>query len=107
MDRMTCPCCLDSTPTMEVRFDVKGRPYCICTSCSVRIFTRGSQSLVGLAMLAPLMATLAQEIRNDRATWETFQATRRKVEQSLRRVTSPEPEAATAEVLTAAAGAAR
>ena len=108
MERMTCPCCLDKTPSLETRFDVKGRPYCTCTSCSARVFVRGSQSLVGLAMLNPYAATLAEKISTDRATWELLQATRRQVESSLRQVASPEPVAtATAATLDVAAGASR
>ena len=104
MERMTCPCCLDITPSLETRFDVKGRPYCTCTACSARVFVRGSQSLVGLAMLNPFAATLAKQIVNDRPTWELLQTTRRQVETSLRRVASPEPETLNAATLVAAAG---
>lgn len=104
MERMTCPCCLSLPPSLETRFDVKGRPYCTCSSCSARVFVRGSQSLVGLAMLNPLATTLAEKITTDRATWEVLQTTRRQVEASLRRVSTPEPETLNAATLVAAVG---
>ena len=104
MERMTCPCCLSLPPSLETRWDRLSRPYCTCVQCSCRLFVRGSQSLVGLAMLNPFATTLAEKITTDRATWEVLQTTRRQVEMSLRRVASPEPETVTAATLAVAAG---
>ena len=79
MDRLTCPCCHEPAK-LETRFDVKGRPYLTCGSCSVRIFPRGVQSIVGLTMMSPLVDALRERIGADRAEWERAQETRRRVE---------------------------
>lgn len=107
MERLTCPCCLDRSPSLETRLDIKSRPYMVCTSCSARLFIRGAQSLVGLAMLNPLAAALAEQIVSDRATWDLLQTTRRRVEASLRPTVLEPATTTTAEALAAAAGATR
>lgn len=105
MERYACPCCLELT--LEVRFDVKGRPYCTCTSCSARIFLRGTQSLVGIAMVSPLIEAMVEETKTSREAWQRMQETRERVARSLR-TTSPETTTTTtAADLAVAAGAAR
>lgn len=111
-ERMACPCCFETE--LEIRFDKHGRPYCTCGACSARIFPRGMQSLVNLAILSPLASAMAERIATDREEWERAQATRIRVEASLRPTTRTESlpttavATATAESLSAlAAGGAR
>lgn len=105
MDRLTCPCCHEPAK-LETRFDVKGRPYLTCGSCSVRIFPRGVQSIVGLTMMSPLVDALRERIGADRAEWERAQETRRRVEAAMTHRTAPATATAAtlAEPVTAAGG---
>lgn len=108
MDRLTCPCCHEKA-SLETRFDVKGRPYLTCASCSVRIFPRGVQSIVGLTMMSPLVDALRERISTDRAEWDRAQETRRRVEEAMTHRAAPATATAAtlAEPTAATAGGAR
>jgi hypothetical protein len=81
MTLITCPCCHEHN--LQTRIDAKSRPYLTCGSCSVRIFPRGLNSIVGLRLMSPLVDALAERIRTDRTEWEHAQEVRRSVELEL------------------------
>ncbi len=89
MDRLCCPCCL-APGKLDLRFDKLSRPYGVCISCGVKLFFRGTQSLVGLAHLSPVAEALATKISTDRDEWARLQATRRTVETWMAQARSPE-----------------
>ena len=41
-----CLCCLNQS-ALELRLDVKGRPYFVCNVCGCRLFMRGKLSMKG------------------------------------------------------------
>lgn len=59
---------------MELRFDVKGRPYMVCDSCQTRCFFRTSTSVGGLAVLGPHIEALAAKTRDEPAYGEQVRA---------------------------------
>ena len=87
MQRLTCPCCL-AEAKLELRFDKLSRPYGVCTSCQVKMFFRGTESIVGLSHLSPVAAALAKKIATDQDEWRRLQTTRTTVEEALRAATT-------------------
>lgn len=64
-----CPLCLAGK--LELRYDKKSRPYCVCTTGCIRLFARNSRALVALAFWSDLLQT-RMNVERLRAFLDTY-----------------------------------
>ena len=65
-----CTFCL-AKGACEIRYDVKSRPYLVCSHCGVRVFIRDIGSLTGLAIIPKLVdaAIAKRESNSEYRAW--------------------------------------
>lgn len=57
-----CPCCL--SPSLLMKFDVKGKPFASCRACGTKFFTRALNHIATLRYLSPLLEQIATEVND-------------------------------------------
>jgi len=60
----TCWWCL-TLAMMAVRLDRNGKPFLVCSVCGARGFMRTPASLNGLAVVAPVVEQIREQLTND------------------------------------------